>query len=303
MDTPVAFFIFNRPDLTNIVFSEIRRAQPERLFVIADGPRDSEPQDAHLCNSARDILKSIDWNCEVATNLSDTNMGLGLREASGIDWVFEQVDKAIFLEDDTKPNPRFFQFCEELLNYYENDESIMSISGTNTLRNAVNFKESYYYSRYPRPWGWASWKRAWDHYDVKISDWPEMQDQILSTFTRKTERKFWKTSFDRIYDGDLFTWDHQWRYALFKCQGLAITPSENLISNIGFGKNATHTRNTTSPFSNLPTHSLDFPLVHPEERKVNHRADALVAKHFFSGNYLESKFWRLVSRAKMVLGK
>jgi hypothetical protein len=131
LKTPVALIIFKRPDTTERVFETIRQAKPPKLLVVADGPRTDQPGEAEKCAATRAIIDRVDWDCEVLKNYSDSNLGCGLRPATGISWVFEQVEEAIVLEDDCVPHPTFFRFCEELLEYYRHDERIMSISGIN----------------------------------------------------------------------------------------------------------------------------------------------------------------------------
>src|SRR6185369_14461868 len=167
LTTPVAFIIFNRPDTTEKVFAEIARARPPKLLVIADGPRAGRAGEADRCAATRAIIDRVDWDCKVLTNYSDVNLGCKNRVASGIDWVFEQVPEAIILEDDCLPDPTFFRFCEELLIRYREDERISQICGANFQFGRKRSNDSYYFSRYNHIWGWASWRRAWQHYDRK----------------------------------------------------------------------------------------------------------------------------------------
>ena len=161
LSTPVALFIYNRPDLTQTVFEAIARAKPKRLLVVADGPRFSE--ETEKCNQARDVIDGVNWECEVLTNFSDKNLGCGRRVASGIEWVFSEVEEAIFLEDDTLPAASFFPYCQALLEHYRHDERIMTINGNNFQSGQSRTDYSYHFSKYCACWGWASWRRAWIH--------------------------------------------------------------------------------------------------------------------------------------------
>ncbi|WP_317189876.1 hypothetical protein [Mycobacterium avium] len=173
---PIIFMIFNRPDTTRKVFERIRAAKPEKLLVIADGPRASRPGEAEKCAATRAIIDEVDWDCEIERDFADTNMGTCPRISSGITRAFELVDKAVILEDDCVPSPSFFEYCADLLDRYENDERVMMISGNNHLFGHADITDSYYFSRYPHVWGWATWKRAWAKYDVKMTHWPEIRD-------------------------------------------------------------------------------------------------------------------------------
>jgi hypothetical protein len=276
IETPIAFLIFNRPDTTLRVFKEIAKVRPPKLLVIADGPRSSHLNEADKCVATRAIINQVDWDCEVLTNYSDTNLGCKKRVSSGLDWVFNMVEKAIILEDDCLPHPSFFRFCEELLDYYKDDERVMHISGDNFQFGYKRTNHSYYFSRYSHVWGWASWRRAWQYYDVDIKLWEIIKEgnwltDILGDQKAATS---WEQIFQSVYDGKIDTWDYQWLFACWLQSGLAILPNSNLISNIGFGIDATHTTGG-SEFANMPVEAMEFPLKHPRFILRNTQADQL----------------------------
>jgi hypothetical protein len=271
MDTPVALIVFNRPDLTKQVFDEVRRARPSKLLLIADGPRATRPTDAEKCAETRAIVERVDWPCEVLKNYSDVNLGCGLRESSGMIWIFEQVEEAIILEDDTWPHPSFFPFCEAMLDKYRDDERVMHISGDNWLVGGESpLHESYLFSRYCLSWGWASWRRAFRHYDPKMSLWPQMRDTSWLSGLLGDERavEHWKRIFDLTHAGMKFvdTWDYQWLFTIWLHHGLSALPRVNLISNLGFAReDAAHmTGGANDPRSRSATAEMRFPLVHPK---------------------------------------
>lgn len=283
LTTPVAFIIFNRPDTTERVFAEIARARPPKLLVVGDGPRANRPGEAEKVAACRAIADRVDWPCEVLTNYSETNLGCKVRVSSGLDWVFEQVPEAIVLEDDCLPHPTFFRFCQELLERYRDDERIGMISGDNYLFGGVEINSSYYFTKYSNIWGWASWSRAWKDYDVTLSSWPDfVQFQGFKNFNMtKAEAEFWSEAFDKTFRGEIDTWDYQWVYTNFINNRIAINPSVNLISNIGFGDGATHTIGD-SIFSNMDVMPLKFPILDPKFVLANYLADSIVAKNSYS---------------------
>ncbi len=244
LSTPIAFLIFNRPDLTQMVFEMIAKAKPKMLLVVADGPR--FPEEDEKCEQARAFINRVDWNCEVLTNFSDKNLGCGRRISSGIEWVFSKVEEVIFLEDDCLPVESFFRYCQELLERYRHDERIMTINGSNFQSGRKRTEYSYHFTRYNSSWGWASWRRAWKHYDYEMKSWPEFkQTGIMGMVCEDPyEQKFWISLFDSIYEkpGEIDTWDHQWNFACWSQSGLAIEPRVNLVSNLGLDRpDATHT--------------------------------------------------------------
>jgi hypothetical protein len=284
LKTPIAFIIFNRPDTTAQVFESIRKAKPSKLLVIADGARQHKIGEVEKCVETRKIIEGVDWECEVITNYSDVNLGCKLRVSSGIDWVFEQVEEAIILEDDCVPEHTFFAYCDELLERYRYDTRIVAISGTNLQSGQRRTSDSYYFSRYMHVWGWATWRRSWQNYDVDMKQWPTVRDGgwLQDILNDKLAIKGWQKSFQRVYDGKIDTWDFQWVFACWIQSGLVISPNINLISNIGFGPGATHTFNKSDLCSNIPTSDMPLPLQHPKFMLRNSQADDYTQKKFFN---------------------
>jgi hypothetical protein len=273
--TPVAFIIFNRPDVTARVFAEIARARPPKLLVVADGARTGRPGEAEACRAARAIVERVDWDCEVLTNFSDVNLGCRRRVSSGITWVFQEVEEAIILEDDCLPHPTFFPYCEELLARYRDDERVMHISGDNFQYGHSRTHDSYYFSRMVNIWGWASWRRAWRHYDVEMPLYPSLRDTSFLRDVTGDERgaRYWREEFDGVYSGRNDTWDYQWAFSVWAQNGLAVVPDVNLVSNIGWGAGATHTSHHVSPMADIPAVEMPLPLRHPSHMIRHREAD------------------------------
>jgi len=285
MKTPVLLLMFNRPDLTAKVFNRIAEAKPEKLFLVCDGPREGNEEDQVLCAEVKKIVENITWNCEAYRNYSEENLGCGIRVASGISWVFDQVDRAIILEDDCLPDPSFFAYCDELLERYKDDSRVMTVCGRNLQAEYKRTEYSYYYSRYPGTWGWATWRRAWNYYDYHVRLWKKLRDTSFPLAITGNENisKYMRHHFESAYRSDppadyrawdyTYTWDYQWVFNCWVQNGLSIIPANNLISNIGFGENATHTTNENHEHASLPTSKMEFPLHHPPHKLVNSEAD------------------------------
>lgn len=281
--TPIAFMIFNRPDTTERVFSEIAKARPAKLLVVADGPRENRAGEAEKCFAAKAIIDRVDWDCEVLTNYSESNLGCKRRVSSGIDWVFTQVEEAIILEDDCLPDQTFFKFCQELLERYRYDHRVGLISGDNFQFGRRRNEDSYYFSKYAHIWGWATWRDRWSgSYDVSMANWPRIRDGgwLADIVGNGFEAAFWGRIFERVYRDEIDTWDYQWQFANWVEGRLTVIPATNLISNIGFNENATHTTEY-SELANLSTKSLSFPLRHPLGVIRNMEADTRSAMKYF----------------------
>jgi hypothetical protein len=264
--TPVLFLIFNRPGTTQKVFDEIRKAKPVRLYIAADGPRKNVVGERRKCEEARAVTKKIDWSCVVKRLYRKNNLGCKFAVSSAIDWFFDNVKEGIILEDDCVPSPSFFQFCEDMLKRYKNNTRIFHIGGDNFQPHSKQFANSYYFSKYSHVWGWASWRRAWKHYDVNMKSWPVVKKNgdLKKYWTSFWEKQYWKTIFDATYSGKIDTWDYQWLYTNWVNDALSIVPGVNLVKNIGFDNNATH-MTIRSKSLELETERLTFPLKPPKE--------------------------------------
>ncbi len=275
LHTPVAFLIFNRPDTSKKVFAEIAAAKPAKLLVVADGPRLHQPDDVAKCQATRAIIDEVDWDCDVLTNFSETNLGCKRRVSSGLSWVFEQCEEAIILEDDCIPHPMFFRYCQELLERYRDDERVPMICGSNFHHDRSPTTDSYYFSKLGHIWGWASWRRAWQNYDVAISSWPALRETswLFDTLGNEAAADYWQGIFDKTHAGEIDTWDYQWFFSWWAQNGLAVIPTANLISNVGFGEDATHTHTAVNTMAHRPTSEITFPLQHPRNMVRDRETD------------------------------
>ncbi|MCK4386474.1 MAG: glycosyltransferase family 2 protein [Candidatus Pacebacteria bacterium] len=282
LNTPVLFLIFNRPDITQKVFDVIKKVQPKQLFIVADGARNDE--EWKECDKARNIINQVDWDCEIHKNYSDKNLGCKIRVSSGIDWFFENVEEGIILEDDCVPHQSFFYFCKELLDKYKNDDEIMCITGNNFQNNIKRGDSSYYFSIFNHCWGWASWRRAWQHFDIEMKSFPEFErkNKIKKISNQKIAQKYWLKNFQAAYENKVNSWAYIWTYTCWKQKGLTCLPNINLVSNIGFDEQATHTTDKNSKNANIPTQKIIFPLSHPKLIKVNKKADNYTNKYYFN---------------------
>ncbi|AOC93297.1 hypothetical protein BB050_00141 [Flavobacterium anhuiense] len=262
--SPVLFLIFNRPDVTELVFEQIKKQQPQKLYIAADGPRNDRFNEKELCNETRSIINKIDWDCEVKTLFRDENLGCKYAVSSAINWFFDNEEEGIILEDDCLPSDDFFVFCDTMLEKYRFDTRIRHIGGSNLQMGQKHGKDSYYFSNLTHVWGWASWRRAWNDYDVELSRYKDIdaENSFKLIFSDPIVVDSWKSIFDKMLRSEIDTWDYQWTITNFFNNSLSIIPNVNLISNIGFGVNATHTINADDCFSNLKTEKLDD-ITHP----------------------------------------
>jgi hypothetical protein len=283
LKTPVLFLIFNRPATTQCVFDAIRLAKPSRLFVAADGPRDDRPSETEKCEHARRIIGAVDWDCEVLTLFREKNLGCKKAVSSAIDWFFSHVEEGIILEDDCLPHPDFFSYCDALLELYKDNDRVMVITGCNFQNGQRRGQASYYFSKYNHVWGWATWRRAWLKNDPALSFWPAWKHSFkwLRHTPDRIARHYWSNIFDRMYRNEIDTWDYPWTASVWYHGGLTATPNVNLVTNIGFGPDGTHTVAHENQ-DGLPSDPLG-PLTHPVKVDQDCKADLYVFDHVFGG--------------------
>ena len=244
LKTPVLFLVFNRPSCTEKVFKAIAGARPTKLYVAADGARLGRPGEADLCAQVRAIATRVDWDCELKVLFREENLGCRLAVSSAIDWFFEHEEEGIILEDDCLPSSYFFVYAASMLERYRENDKMMHIGGINYQPMDESVNTSYYFSNIPQIWGWATWRRAWKCYDRQLSGlqkfvasgkWRDLDEDIDICY-------YWIHCFYSVWCGKLDTWDYQWWFSVRVNNGLSILPSINLIENIGFTEDATHTQ-------------------------------------------------------------
>lgn len=282
--TPVAYIVFNRPRHTEKTFAVLREQRPAKLFIIADGPRAGHADDVERCAVVRDIVSRIDWPCEVSRNYADENLGLKRRVSSGLDWVFAQEERAIVLEDDCVAHPDFFRFCTELLERYAQDERVAVITGNNFQHGRARGPGSYYFSQYNHCWGWATWRRAWRYFEGSLPFWPQWSrsPEWAMRLPDAVERRYWAHIFAAVHAGTIDSWAYPWTASVWFRGGLTATPNVNLVGNIGFGADATHTTAEMSPLAAMPTAAIGA-LRHPSEVVRDAAADRYTFDHVFGG--------------------
>lgn len=266
-EVPILLLIFNRPGLTTAVVRNIGKLKPRFLFIAADGPRQNVESDFENCNAARRVIEeNIDWECEIKTNFREKNLGCKLGVSDGINWFFENVDEGIIIEDDCIVDISFFYFCEELLRKYREDERIMHIGAANFQDGKKRNRNSYYFSKMCHVWGWATWRRAWSKYDVTIQDFPKFirEKKIQAIYPNVKMQKYFLRQFEKVYKNQLDTWDYQWLYTVWKHNGLSIIPNINMVENIGFHPEATHTKSLNSKLILDKVESSTEKITHPD---------------------------------------
>lgn len=284
MRSAVLLITYRRHSTAERVFESIRSAQPPVLYFASNGPNPDSPGEVEQVELVRSLTQQVDWPCEVKTLMRDEHLDVRASVAGAIDWFFANETEGIVLEDDCVPSPDFFLFCDEMLDRFRQVDKVAVISGTCRQPRDFSISESYYFSKYVHIWGWATWRRTWDQYDRNLSFWPEWRQSHdwRDRFKDRVEERYWRSRFDATHGGETVTWDYQLMASVWKSRGLTVTPAANLVSNIGFGDDATFTKDTHSPLSAMPTFGI-FPLAHPKDISANDAADRFDFNYRFNG--------------------
>ena len=280
---PVLILAFNRPDTTARVIAALREVRPEKVFLAVDGARAGRPRELESVSQVRRLAATLDWGCEVKTLFRDVNLGCKVAVSEAITWFFDQVEAGIVLEDDCIAHASFFPFAAELLERYKDDDHIALISGNNFQFGQMQTEYSYYFSRYNHIWGWASWRRAWRLYDHRMSAWPGLRERgWLEDFLQDSvAASYWKGMFDETHSEQNLSWAFRWTFACWANGALTALPNVNLVSNVGFGADSTHTF-FRGRVAAMPTEPMQFPLHHPPSIVRHGPADDATEKVLFS---------------------
>jgi hypothetical protein len=297
LHTPILLLIFNRPEKAMKVLDSIRTTRPTKLYISADGPRNDEEKELTDLTRTK-ILENVDWDCEIKTLFREKNLGCKIAVSEGITWFFKHENMGIILEDDCVPITDFYRFCEEMLRKYKNDPRISSISGSNPFIDKPPINYSYFFSRYNRIWGWATWRRAWSMFDVYMLNWPEVKKNKIhyGFFTDLREVKHFERIWDMCYSNKIDTWDYQWFFTKKMMSSLTLVSNENLIQNIGFDKSGTHIRKEKLGLNMNTVKEIAFPLTHPKFIVSNYEIDEATKKL-----RLGSKYYKLKNYVKEII--
>lgn len=280
LQTAVLFLVFNRPETTRVVFEAIRMAKPPRLYVAADGPREGRAEEGAKVAMVRDIATQVDWPCDLKMLFREKNLGCKDAVSSAITWFFEHENEGIILEDDILPSRGFFEFCEEMLDRYRACKSVGMISGTNLLPSELRGNESYFFSKHALIWGWATWRDRWERYDKSLSQMsPSVLRNKLANVSdgNGTFFLYWVKIFNNVRVGKIGTWDFQWSIVSFYNEWTNVVPSFNLVKNIGFGGEGTHTYGFVPDYISSSTiEEISRPYVHPDENIRDAKLDSAI---------------------------
>tara|TARA_Y100000589_G_scaffold71273_1_gene63707 strand:- start:8125 stop:9105 length:981 start_codon:yes stop_codon:yes gene_type:complete len=304
--TPILLIAWRRPKETNEVIKSLQKIKPKKLFIACDGAREGNIEELEKVKKTQEVIKKgINWNCDIKWKINVSNLGCKIGVSSAINWFFDNVSEGIILEDDIVTHPDFFIFCEYLLNKYRADKRVWCISGSNNQDDIQRGNGSYYFGKIPLIWGWATWKDRWIEYDINIKNWPTIRDKRIleNIFKDEIERVYWNKIFENFFNYNKpDTWDYPWVLTCIINNGLTVIPNNNLINNIGFNLDATHTKwekkNTTI------MKGIEEEIIDPEFLVCDLEAEKYQFDFFFGGfsnRIRKNKLLRIKNKIKKIL--
>ena len=299
MITPVLLITYKRPELTKKIFSILKKNNVKNLFVFNDGPKSkSNNLELNEIIKTRKIINYYHKSINFKKKILKKNIGLNSAIPLAIDWVFKYHDKVIIIEDDCIVEKDFFIFCEQLLKLYENDQRISQISGSNLLNHrgfSRRNNDSYFFSKFTPVWGWATWKNRWEKvYDKKMKNWSEVKrgKWLFDILKNKENGKYWLKIFNKEYNKII--WDRIWTFSNFINNRISIIPSKNLVSNLGYDKDASGIN--PKKWSAVKIENMEFPLKHPNIIAVDEQADSFISAEGFSTPKLTYRIKNFIKR-------
>lgn len=315
--TPILLIAFNRPDHVRKVLAEILKQNPQELYICQDGARANNNLDRIKCQEVRDIINELtslyttsNKDFRLHALYQEKNLGCGPGPAAGISWFFEHVEMGIILEDDAVPHPDFFEYASALLEKYKNDDSVRAIGSMNVDTQKWG-DGSYYFSMMNRNLcAWATWRRAWQTFDLRLMDVSKsrLQRALYKYGCTAIEQEYWCDRLSEIQkDGcDDSSWDMQFLMSIWLRGGKGIIPNVNISSNIGTVGEATHQMVAGNIIDNVPTHPI-LPLVHPSTTDIQKEADRQFHYRYFEPGKENWSWWLICynilnRRVKQLLG-
>ena len=300
MRIPTLLITFNRPNHTRRVLETIIAAQPKELYVFQDGARDDNEDDLVKCASVRDVIEEllVGTNIELHKYYSPINLGCGAGPMTGIRWYFSQVEMGIVMEDDCLPHPDFYGYCEELLYKYKDDEKVRFINAT-LYDGRWHCDASYDFSRYMVTGAWAGWKRTFDGFDLDLKDLnaKAFRKRVLLLTDNRAEANWWYSIVREIQQdtNKKSYWDFQMQILLFLKNAFTIHPCRNLVTNIGFDSEGTHTLTNEDHRGGQPVFPI-LPLTHPSYQIIDKSRDALCWAKARSKGFIKDEIENLYQR-------
>ncbi|MGJ4932293.1 glycosyltransferase family 2 protein [Bradyrhizobium sp. HKCCYLS2038] len=236
---PVALFVYNRPAHTARTLQALGAnplAAATDLVVFADGPK-SATQVAAVAET-RAVVRAASGFRSLRLVEQPANLGLSRSITGGIAELCASAGRVIAVEDDLQVAPCFLEFLNVALDRYQNDERVLQISGYGF---PMAPKDRASFLPIISCWGWATWARAWKHYDPEMTAFEDLRFDAgrRHRFNLDGAYDYWGMARSQR-DGHIDSWGIRWQMSLFARDGLVLYPPASLVENTGVDSSGTH---------------------------------------------------------------
>ena len=310
MKTPVLLMVYIKPETTIKVVEKLKEINARKIYVSINIPPDNNTKDIKKNLEVKKIIQNINWNCKIFIKLRKKHVSAYISYRDAINWFFKKEKEGIVLEDDTVPNKSFFMFCDKMLKRYRNNNKISQICGSSFINQKVKRESSYFYSNYTLCWGYATWSRSIKDFDESMFNWPKIKknNYLYKILNDKKFVSYWSEIFDTQFTKKFRAWDYIWLYSNWSKNKISIVPKKHLVANIGFVKDATHTKIKYKDwFHELKTNELDITNLQPKLKTPDLNYDSWLSKNIFKVDkiYFRNKIlkFNIIKKIDMIYKK
>ena len=292
---PIAFFAYKRPEHTRKSLESLAKnhgAESSELFIFCDGVKKLEDKEAH--QQVREVVKSQRWCGQVHIIEREHNMGLANSVIKGVTDLCGKYGKVIVLEDDLVLSPFFLEYMNKALDIYEADCQVIQISGHMFPVKFPPSQNDCIFLPFTTSWGWATWQRAWQHFDPKMKGYEQIKSNKQQKYKFDLNGAFvYFNMLESQIAGNTDSWAIRWYLSTFMLNGLTLFPKKSLVANIGFDGSGTHCENSLSLDSEM---NHDKILSMPKSFNLSYKEVNIVFKYLRSLNQPPSLLQRIKNK-------
>ena len=257
VETPVLFVTFVRPDYARQTWEGIKATKPKTLY--SNKGRAEKEGEVERNNEIRSYINEIDWDCDLHIFFREECVNVYDSLRGAIDWLFDNEERGIILEEDCVPTKAFFSFVDQMIEKFKEDKRVWCISGDNIIKQNPSGYD-YMFSHLHAMYGWASWRDRWrmvnwDHLYIKETIDEHIYYRLFKTKEQaKAKEKALSNMEDMLYRTKC--WDYIFGLCMDQYHALTVQPKEHLVKNIGVtGQH--HTKAKVSQYNCEPNPSAE----------------------------------------------
>ena len=246
--SPIALFVYNRPNLTRHVLLALRKNKlfrSSKLFIFSDGPKDNDSDKS--VNKVRNVLSHYNNLKNINITLNKDNKGLSTSIITGVSNILSDFKSVIVLEDDLITSTYFLKYMNTGLSLYEKETDVASIHSYFYPVNSINQLPNYFFLKGADCWGWATWRDRWDLFEKNPDKLLNKINSMNLSYEFSLEKRagFYNMLKDTC-KGKIDSWAIRWHASMYLQNKLTLYPKVSFIHNIGNDGSGTHKAKTDS---------------------------------------------------------